>query len=909
MATGSLTSFIPRREAQELGSLTIKGDAPSIGINSFSRGINVAPQQAVQFGAPYVSTQQTANFIASLGQFNDAIGRFGAAYNAYDTKQNELQGEADATTMDPELRSRLFNELKGNVDKAVEEGILPKAMHPVYKMNFIQTAAKNQTAQDLPAILDQERLRLTDAGATNIGGQLASKAQEYLNERYTDPLSRVAASKTAESIVLNHQTQFEAQRNANFDNQYFQQKDTDLQNNLDLLAQTYEEGGDENLRPSLYAQIGQRITGDKDPNGRISKAILDRAESMLARGVPPEQVKNYVEELGLNVQSGNGLWAKTSSGREAITKIQDQLLTFTSKRASLARDQRNDDYKTIELQSEADVNAAIRDGKIVTRADADALAASIHQKYPTIDKNIITLKVDTALKTVNNNAASEKSRPDLVAAVEDQIRRDPKKALATLDYFRNTKAGLTPSTIDELEVKAREADDEDKLTTAADGYKKLEQTIKDNVLPMFATKGAMSGLSEVDSKENAQKRDTVISSVDSFGRTALRSAIRRVMDEDAAGQNLRKTNPTAFKLKVDDAINEAIKRTTDFGLKSGEAAQKDKAFQTDSEELGEFTAPMMSIGNMVKDINAKNPSDITLEDKIALQRVPDLKNDLVNVMRYGVSEQKKKQAATAYGILQSYIGWSPDSIINGKDELGVPLDKKNIDPKNGLFFQNEQQYNEVMAEFNAVKKAGGNIGETKIAKMFKALEIPKEEQQRFIAAQQYYIAKRRIPSFKEILNDPTFPKGTKVDAGVEPSIGNPYPQSATPAPAPKPQPVAPKPQAQAPAQPQLSPDNPFKSELEKDAAEQQRLRTALEAKAANEREARIKQQNEPYYQNEAFLKNRDLQLWKTELASITEQMNGMVTKKGVAKKRLASQWETLNTRKSELENLISKNQK
>jgi hypothetical protein len=916
MATGISSSFTPRKEAQELGGLTIKGDAPSVGINSFSRGVNVTPQQAVQFGAPYVSTQQTANFIQSLGQFNDSIRSFGISYNKYDTEQNALQGEADAATIDPAERARLFNEFRGNVDSAVEAGILPKSMHPVYRMNLMQNLAKNQVAQDLPSLLEQERLSLTDAGATDIGGKLAKKANDYVTSTYQDPLSRVAASKAAEPLVLNHQNQYQAEHNANFDKRYFESKDTDLLNTLDQIHQVANNGGDENLIPSLLGNLSRKELGDKDPNGRIGKALEVFVKNSTDSGVPPDQVKKVIDLIENNVNTGTGLWAKTSSGREAITTSTDHLISYSSKMATLHREQRNDDYKTIELQAEADINAAARDGKLISRENVNQLAAVLHQKYPTIDKNVILLKVDTANKTVNNAAASEKSRPDLVSKIENQIQSNPREAKYSIDYYRKTKAGITPDTLDELEKKANAADDEIKLATDNDGYKKLDQTIKDNVLPLFATKGGMSGLSEVDTKANAQKRDTVIRSVDSFGRTAVQAAVRKTMDEDMAGPNLRQTNPAAFKVKLNQNIDDAIKRTTDFGLKMGDSAQKDKNLQTDSEELGPYTAPITSIADTVKEINAKSPTDLTVEDKIALQRIPEYKRDLLNDLRYGTSDKQKKQAALAYSLLHVYTGYSPDAIISGKDEYGVPVEKKAIDSKNGLFFQNEQQYNDVMSEFNAVKKAGGDVAQTKIAKMFKALDVPKEEQQRFITAQQYYIAKRRIPSFQEIVTDPSYPSGTKVDSGaVSPSRANPYPQAAAPvtqAPAqPKPAVAPSAPQANAapsPQAPKISEDNPFKSELDKDVVAQEKLRSALQAKAAKDLQAIQDRQNTRDAANVQRERAINIENWGSQLKAVTESMDKIKTKTG-NKKKLATEWETLNTRKTELEALIAKNKK
>jgi len=774
MATGISSSFVPRKQAQELGGLTIKGEAPNVGIANFTRGVNVAPQQAVQFGAPYVSTQQTANFIQSLGQFNDSIRSFGISYNKYDTEQNAMQGEADAATMDPEVRSRLVNDLKFNMDKAVEEGLVPKSMHPVYKMNLIQNTAKNQVAQDLPALLEQERMSLTDAGATDIGGQLAKKANDYIASTYQDPLSRVAAAKAAQPFVINHQTQYQAEHNANFDKKYFESKDTDQLTTLDQINQVLNNGGDESLLSSLSVSLSQRIQGDKDPNGRLATNLKVYVKNATDAGVPPDQIKRVMDFVSLNASSGTAPWSKTQSGREAIASSTDHLTDYTYKMASHARSQTEATYKDIELNAEADINTAVRDGKLISRENVDQLAEAISQKYPSISKNVILLKVDTANKTINNAAASEKDRPDLVANVDRLIQKNPKEALSAIDYFRSTKAGITPETLIKLEDKARAADDEVKLATDSDAYKKIDETIKDNVLPLFATKGGMSGLSDVDTKANAQKRDTVIRSVESFGRTAVQAAVRKAMDEDMAGPNLRQTNPAAFKVKLNQNIEDAIKRTTDFGLKMGDSAQKDKNLQTDSEELGPYTAPITSITDTIKEINSKNPSELTVQDKIALQRVTEYKQDLLNDIRYGTSEKQKKQASLAYSLMNVYTGYSPDSIINGKDEYGVPVDMKNIDPKNGLFFQNEEQYNDVMSEFNAVKKAGGDAGQTKIAKVFKALNVPKEEQQRFISAQQYYIAKRRIPSFQEIVADPSYPSGTKVDAGIV----SPYPQSA-----------------------------------------------------------------------------------------------------------------------------------
>ena len=913
MATGISSSFTPRKEAQELGGLTIKGEAPSIGINSFTRGINVAPQQAVQFGAPYVSTQQTANFINSLGQFNDAVRGFGISYNKYDTEQNTIQGEADAATMDPVERARLFNEFRGDVDSAVEAGILPKSMHPVYRMNLIQNLAKNQVAQDLPSLLEEERLRLTDAGATNIGGQLAQKANDYVTTKYSDPLSRIAASKAAEPIVLNHQTQYQAQHNANFDAKYFESKDTEQLNTFDQISQILNNGGDENLLPVLNSALSRKIVGDKDPNGRLATNLKVFVKNATDAGVPPDQIKKVVDFVSLNAASGTGPWSKTQAGREALASATDHLTDYTIKMSNFSRTQRDATFKDIELQAEADINAAVREGKVVTRDAVNQLADTLFKKYPTINRNVLLLKVDTANKTVNNAVAGEKSRPDLVSKIENQIQSNPVEALYSIDYYRKTKAGITSDTLDELERKAREANDEIKVATDNEGYKKLDQTIKDNVLPLFATKGGMSGLSEVDTKANAQKRDTVIQSVNSFGRTAIQAAVRRTLDEDMAGQNLRQTNPAAFKVKLNQNIDDAIKRTTDFGLKIGDAAQKDKSVQTDSEELGPYTAPITSIAETVKDINAKQPADLTIDDKIALQRLPEYKRDLLNDIRYATSDKQKKQAALAYNLLHVYTGYSPDTIINGKDENGVPIDKKALDARNGLFFQNESQYNTVMAEFNAVKKAGGDITQTKIAKMFTALNVPKEEQQRFISAQSYFLAKRRIPSFQEIVADPSFPAGTKVDSGVvSPSKANPYPQAAAPViqPPAKPQapaPVAPQP-TPAPVAPKISPDNPFKSELDKDVVAQEKLRSALQAKAAKDLQAIKDRQDANEASNAERNRRLDVQDWEMQLKGVNDQLEKITTKKG-SKKKLAQEWERLNTRKAELEALIAKNKK
>lgn len=911
MATGTPSAFVPRKEAQELGGLTIKGDAPNVGIANFSRGINVTPQQAVQFGAPYVSTQQTANFIQSLGQFNDSIRSFGISYNKYDTEQNAMQGEADAATIDPAERARLFNEFRGNVDSAVEAGILPKSMHPVYRMNLMQNLAKNQAAQDLPALLEQERLKLTDAGATNIGGQLAQKANDYISSTYQDPLSRIAASKTAESIVLNHQTQYQAQQNANFDKAYFESKDTDQLTTLDQINQVLNNGGDENLLSSLSVSLSQRIQGDKDPNGRLATNLKVYVKNATDAGVPPDQIKRVVDFVSLNASSGTAPWSKTQSGREAIASSTDHLTDYTIKMASAARTQTEATYKAIELDAEADINAAVRDGKLVSRENVDQLAEAIHQKYPSINKNVILLKVDTANKTINNAAASEKDRPDLVANVERQIMRNPKEALHTIAYYRDTKAGITPETLLKLEEKARAADDEVKLATDNDGYKKIEQTIKDNVLPLFATKGGMSGLSEVDTKANAQKRDTVIRSVDSFGRTAVQAAVRKAMDEDTAGPNLRQNNPPAFKVKLNQNIEDAIKRTTDFGLKMGDAAQKDKNLQTDSEELGPYTAPITSITDTIKEINSKNPSELTIQDKIALQRVPEYKQDLINDIRYGTSEKQKKQASLAYSLMNVYTGYSPDSIINGKDENGVPVDVKNIDAKNGLFFQNEQQYDLAMAELASAQRTGQNTGKTKMGRLLKALNVPEAEHPTFISAQKYYLAKRRIPSVQEIISDPSYPSGTKVDAGVV----NPYPQAAVPVTQAPPQPkpaVAPSaPQvkaAPAPQAPKISEENPFKSELDKDIAAQETLRSALRAKAAKDLQAIQDEQNTRASANTERERAINIENWQSQLKAVNDSMDKTKTKKG-NKKKLATEWETLNTRKNELEALIAKNKK
>lgn len=331
MATPA-TAFTPRKEAQDVQDLNVSASAPSVGISNFYRGVNVTGLQTPEFGAPYVSTQQTANFINSLGQFNDGLTRFGAAYNKFDTEQNKLQGEADALES-PDQAREIF---KRGLDQAVKDGLFPSNAHPVYRMNFMETAAQAQTMRDLPDILEKSKYELADPNnMAPIGQSLTEKTDEYIRTNYANnPLAASAARKQAQALIAQKQSEISNLRETQFRQASVQAVDQKGAGIIGGIADAQRTGNEEAL-PTYVQQFQATYdsmyrSGVPNPAAKAWDQVKAGFMLRVRNGeMTPEEVRQAVDLLGNNIKSGTGMWADIAEVKQGMSEL-DHTLTVLS---------------------------------------------------------------------------------------------------------------------------------------------------------------------------------------------------------------------------------------------------------------------------------------------------------------------------------------------------------------------------------------------------------------------------------------------------------------------------------------------------------------------------------------------------------------------------------------------------
>jgi hypothetical protein len=761
--TGISPNFTIRKEGQDVPTLSPSGGGLSAGISKFSQGINPVQAQQVQFGSPYVATQQSANFLTSLGQFNDGVNRFAGAFGKYTNEKETLQGEADSATMAPEERARLFNEFKGNVDAATKAGILPKAMHPAYRMALMEGTAKTQTVQELGDVLNKRRDELTDAGATNIGQQLSMEADKYLNEKYQDPLSRMSAGRAAQQIVMQTTSSFETKRNANFDTKLEEVHQVDTKQNFNTIAAALS---DPNTPPemlsSLYAQVGTPRKGDGTPNETFSKNL----EAYVSNAVESKQLSvedAYKLTVGINknVSGGTGKWADTLTGQQTLGKLNKFLQTQATSNAELNIKQRNDDEKQAATTAEASINEFNRNGNVLTSENREVLKAQLKQQFPHISDALLGLKIDDANRAVNAAADSEKANPNMIKAIDDLTVTNPKQAKALLSEALESKV-ITYNTFRTKMDEVNKSDDTFAAVDAVKGSDRLKTLVETDLEAMYPKRGVMGELLKAETPEDVQLRTEATDKVNKFGRNALLTDVRRAMDDPKIAA-LKQSDPNAYKIALDDAAAKALARTKEFGMQVKKAMNEGTT--APDEAVGEYASALKAVASTAQAVDSSKVGQTPQDVQQSFSRLSGVKQDLANRYRYAVTDKDKAQALNAMNVAKQSLGYSPDEIINGKDEYGIPVDASKVDPVHGIFFRSLGELQALKKEYTDTLTGDATQAEnTKLVKLQQALKV--EDLNEFLTQQLGRLVKRTPPSIDYMISNPNYPQHTKVNNGV-----------------------------------------------------------------------------------------------------------------------------------------------
>lgn len=751
--SGISPNFTPRKEAQELQPLSPRASAPTVGIARFTSGINVAPQQMVQFGDPYVSTQQTANFINSLGQFNDGLTRFGAAYNKYDTEQNKLQGEADALES-PDQAREIF---KKGLDQAVKDGLFPSNAHPVYRMNFMETAAQAQTLRDLPDLLEKSKYELADPNNTApIGQSLTERTDEYIRTNYANnPLAANAARKQAQALISQKQSEISNLRETQFRQASVQAVDQKGAGIIGGIADAQRTGNEEAL-PAYVQQFqdtydGMYRSGVPNPAAKAWDQVKAGFMLKVRNGeMTPEEVRQAVDLLGNNIKSGTGMWADISEVKQGMAELDHSLTVMEETKASKASTQakRRDEEAWKEAQDM--FTEAQRTGAPITSDMTEQAAQAIHKANPSIGILRARRLALEAQRSVVSAASTAKSDPTILASTQDLVKNTPRQAIPVIEGRVRTGI-ITPAEGAKLKEEAQKNSNVLTIIDEA-GAKELRSSVASEIKGLYQGPMSTSALDP----NSAASLAALQSQADKVYADAAQSEAEKII-ADPASLKLRETNPAAFNAKIREGLNKAKQQAVQFatqakkGLAESAGTVKDDSF-------GQW-APVVATTRATLTAVTKKGGQPDAYDKIYLASIPNQMRDIANVYRYG-NETEKKQAGAAYGALLKMGGYSPDIVINGKSPEGVVINTKDMDKDRDLFFQNRQQWENAVQEYNKAitQPDPKKIENTKMMRMFKALGINDEElQQAFLLRQSYLVKQRLVPTIDEIIKNPNLP--------------------------------------------------------------------------------------------------------------------------------------------------------
>lgn len=752
MATPA-TAFTPRKEAQDVQDLNVSASAPSVGISNFYRGVNVTGLQTPEFGAPYVSTQQTANFINSLGQFNDGLTRFGAAYNKFDTEQNKLQGEADALES-PDQAREIF---KRGLDQAVKDGLFPSNAHPVYRMNFMETAAQAQTMRDLPDILEKSKYELADPNnMAPIGQSLTEKTDEYIRTNYANnPLAASAARKQAQALIAQKQSEISNLRETQFRQASVQAVDQKGAGIIGGIADAQRTGNEEAL-PTYVQQFQATYdsmyrSGVPNPAAKAWDQVKAGFMLRVRNGeMTPEEVRQAVDLLGNNIKSGTGMWADIAEVKQGMSELDHTLTVMEDAKSSKAYTQAK--HRDEEAGNVAqDVFAeAKRTGAPITNEMVEQAAQSIHKANPSVSLLRARRLALESSRAVTAAAATAKSDPQILAATEDLVKSNPRQAIPEIEG--RVKAGIiTPAEGAKLKEEAKKNSNVLTIMDEA-GAKELRSSVASEIKGLYQGPMSTAALDP----NSAASLAALQAQADKVYSDAAQSEAEKIISDPASLQ-LRETNPAAFNAKLREGLNKAKQQAVQFATQAKKGLAESGGVVKD-DSFGQW-APVVATTRATLTAVTKKGGQPDAYDKIYLASIPNQMRDIANVYRYG-NETEKKQAGAAYGALLKMGGYSPDIVITGKSPEGVVINTKDMDKDRDLFFQNRKQWESAVQEYNKAitQPDPKKIENTKMMKMFKALGINDEElQQAFLLRQSYLIKQRAVPTIDDIISNPNLP--------------------------------------------------------------------------------------------------------------------------------------------------------
>jgi hypothetical protein len=752
MATPA-TAFTPRKEAQDVQDLTVSASAPSVGISNFYRGVNVTGLQTPEFGAPYVSTQQTANFINSLGQFNDGLTRFGAAYNKYDTEQNKLQGQADALESPDQARD-IF---KKGLDQAVKEGLFPSNAHPVYRMNFMETAAQAQTMRELPDLLEKSKYELADPNnMAPIGQSLTEKTDEYIKTNYANnPLAANAARKQAQALIAQKQSEISNLRETQFRQASVQAVDQKGAGIVGGLADAVRNGEEDSI-PAYLSQFQATYdemykSGVPNPAVRAWEQVKAGLMLKVRNGeMTTTDVRNVVDVLSNKTKSGTGMWADIAEVKQGMSELDHSLTVMEDAKASKAHTQAKQRDEEAGNVAQDVFAEAKRTGAPITNDMVEQAAQSIHKANPSVSLLRARRLALESSRAVTAAAATAKSDPQILAATQDLVKNNPRQAIPEIEG--RVKAGiLTPDEGMKLKEEAKKNSNVQLLIDEA-GAKELRSSVASEIKSLF--QGPMSA-SALD-PNSAASLAALQSQADKVYSDAAQSEAEKIV-ADPASMQLRETNPAAFNAKIREGLNKAKQQAVQFATQAKKGLA-DSAGTVKDDSYGQWS-PVVATTRATLSAVTKKGGQPDAYDKVYLSTIPNQMRDIANVYRYG-NETEKKQAGAAYGALLKMGGYSPDIVITGKSPDGVVINAKDMDKDHDLFFQNRQQWDEAVNEYNkAVQQPDqSKVDNTKMMKMFKALGINDEDlQNAFLLRQSYLIKQRAVPTINDIISNPNLP--------------------------------------------------------------------------------------------------------------------------------------------------------
>jgi hypothetical protein len=393
---------------------------------------------------------------------------------------------------------------------------------------------------------------------------------------------------------------------------------------------------------------------------------------------------------------------------------------------------------------------AQRTGAPITNEMIEQAAQSLSKADPSIGILRARRLSQESARSITSAAATAKSDPTILASTQDLVKLNPTQAIPEIEG--RVKAGiLTPEDGMKLKEEAKKNSNVQILIDDA-GAKELRSSVASEIKGLF--QGPMS--TDALSPNSASSLASLQAQADKVYNDAAQSEAELIIG-DPANLKLREANPAAFNAKLREGLNKAKQQAIQFASQAKKGlAEASGTVKDDS--LGQW-APTVATTRATLAAIAKKGGQPDTYDKLYLSTIPNQMRDIANSYRYG-NETEKKQAGAAYGTLLKMGGYSPDIVINGKTPDGVPISPKDMDRDHDLFFQNRQQWDQAVNEYNkAVQQPDQAVlDNTKMAKMFKTLGINDEDlQNAFLLRQSYLIKQRTIPSIDDIIKNPNLP--------------------------------------------------------------------------------------------------------------------------------------------------------